>query len=43
MIGGTLAHVAAREALGDDVAFIPGHGPTSTLGAERVSNPFLQD
>lgn len=29
--------------LGDDVAFIPGHGPTSTLGAERVSNPFLQD
>ena len=29
--------------LGDDVAFIPGHGPTSTLGEERVSNPFLQD
>ncbi len=29
--------------LGDDIAFIPGHGPTSTLGAERVSNPFLQD
>ncbi len=29
--------------LGDDVAFIPGHGPISTLGAERVSNPFLQD
>ena len=28
--------------LGDDVAFIPGHGPTSTLGAERLSNPFLQ-
>ncbi|GJD35308.1 MBL fold metallo-hydrolase [Methylobacterium aerolatum] len=28
--------------LGDDVAFIPGHGPTSTLGEERVSNPFLQ-
>lgn len=28
--------------LGDDVAFIPGHGPMSTLGRERVSNPFLQ-
>jgi len=27
--------------LGDDIAFIPGHGPTSTLGEERVSNPFL--
>lgn len=29
--------------LGDDVAFIPGHGPTSTLGEERQTNPFLQD
>lgn len=28
--------------LGDDVAFIPGHGPMSTLGEERRSNPFLQ-
>ena len=28
--------------LGDDVVFIPGHGPASTLGAERESNPFLQ-
>lgn len=28
--------------LGDDVAFIPGHGPMSTLGRERISNPFLQ-
>lgn len=28
--------------LGDDVTFIPGHGPMSTLGHERVSNPFLQ-
>jgi len=27
--------------LGDDVAFLPGHGPTSTLGAERATNPFL--
>ncbi|MGE5492306.1 MAG: MBL fold metallo-hydrolase [Actinomycetota bacterium] len=27
--------------LGDDVAFIPGHGPMSTLGDERRYNPFL--
>ncbi len=27
--------------LGDDVVFIPGHGPTSTFGQERRSNPFL--
>jgi hydroxyacylglutathione hydrolase len=27
--------------LGDDVAFIPGHGGASTLGEERQSNPFL--
>ena len=29
--------------LGDDVTFVPGHGPTSTLGEERRSNPFLLD
>jgi len=27
--------------LGDDVSFVPGHGPTSTFGEERRSNPFL--
>jgi glyoxylase-like metal-dependent hydrolase (beta-lactamase superfamily II) len=27
--------------LGDDVAFICGHGPGSTIGYERASNPFL--
>ena len=27
--------------LGDDVAFICGHGPGSTVGHERASNPFL--
>ena len=27
--------------IGDDVAFIPGHGPMSTLGDERCYNPFL--
>ncbi len=29
--------------LGDDVAFLPGHGPMSTFGAERRSNPFCGD
>ena len=27
--------------LGDDVAFVPGHGPMSTFGAERRGNPFV--
>ena len=29
--------------LGDQVTFIPGHGPTSTFGQERRSNPFVAD
>ncbi|HHK73643.1 MAG TPA: MBL fold metallo-hydrolase, partial [Rhizobiales bacterium] len=28
--------------LGDDVTFIPGHGPTGTFGEERRTNPFLR-
>ncbi|WP_299439423.1 MBL fold metallo-hydrolase [uncultured Rhodospira sp.] len=28
--------------LGDDITFVPGHGPTSTFGQERMSNPFLR-
>jgi glyoxylase-like metal-dependent hydrolase (beta-lactamase superfamily II) len=28
--------------LGDDFAFICGHGPGSTIGAERRSNPFVR-
>lgn len=27
--------------LGDDVTFVPGHGPLSTFGAERRDNPFV--
>ncbi|WOH39529.1 MBL fold metallo-hydrolase [Thalassotalea fonticola] len=27
--------------LGDDVRFIPGHGPMSTFGEERRSNPYV--
>ena len=29
--------------LGDDVAFIPGHGPMSTFGDERRYNPYVGD
>jgi hydroxyacylglutathione hydrolase len=29
--------------LGNDVAFIPGHGPMSTFGQERQTNPFVCD
>ena len=29
--------------LGDDIRFIPGHGPMSTFGQERQSNPFVAD
>ncbi|MBM3599778.1 MAG: MBL fold metallo-hydrolase [Alphaproteobacteria bacterium] len=29
--------------LGSDVTFVPGHGPLSTFGAERESNPFVGD
>ena len=29
--------------LGDDVTFVPGHGPVSTFGRERQSNPFVAD
>lgn len=29
--------------LGDDITFVPGHGPTSTFGRERKTNPFVAD
>lgn len=29
--------------LGDDVRFICGHGPMSTFGQERATNPFVSD
>ncbi|WP_049020412.1 MBL fold metallo-hydrolase, partial [Burkholderia cenocepacia] len=29
--------------LGDDVTFVPGHGPVSTFGDERRTNPFVSD
>lgn len=29
--------------MGDDTAFIPGHGPMSTFGHERATNPLVGD
>lgn len=29
--------------LGNDATFISGHGPLSSFGAERCSNPFVAD
>ncbi|MGD8327774.1 MAG: MBL fold metallo-hydrolase [Sphingomonadales bacterium] len=29
--------------LGNNVTFVPGHGPISTFGQERASNPFVGD
>ena len=29
--------------LGNDIKFIPGHGPVSTFATERESNPFVSD
>lgn len=29
--------------MGDDTVFIPGHGPESSFGAERRSNPYVRD
>ena len=29
--------------LGDEMQFVPGHGPMSTFGEERRTNPFVSD
>ncbi|AMG31735.1 MBL fold metallo-hydrolase [Grimontia hollisae] len=29
--------------LGNDITFVPGHGPTSTFGIERQQNPYVAD
>ena len=46
--GGDLAQMRAslRDkllVLDDSTLVLPGHGPTTTVGRERASNPFLQD
>jgi glyoxylase-like metal-dependent hydrolase (beta-lactamase superfamily II) len=48
LAGGSLDDLLAsiRDRLlpaGDDVGFLPGHGPMSSFGAERTGNPFLVD
>ena len=30
-------------ALPDDIVVIPGHGPTTTIGDEKISNPYLDE
>jgi hydroxyacylglutathione hydrolase len=39
----TLVHSIREKlfALGDDVGFVPGHGEQSTMGRERIHNPFV--
>ena len=41
----TLIHSIKKKLwpLGREVTFIPGHGPMSTFGEERLSNPFVKD
>lgn len=41
---GTLTGIADpnHPDLRDDTVVLPGHGPTSTIGAERATNPFLR-
>ena len=29
--------------MGNDTVFIPGHGPESTFGQERRTNPYVHD
>jgi hydroxyacylglutathione hydrolase len=46
--GGSLPEMLASLAtrflpLPDDTVVLPGHGPTTTVGRERASNPFLAD
>ena len=40
-----LLHSIATQllSLDDDTAFVSGHGPTSTIGRERRTNPFLDE
>lgn len=46
--GGSLEHLLASMRdrilpLPDDLVVLPGHGPTTTIGRERATNPYLQD
>jgi hydroxyacylglutathione hydrolase len=41
----TMLHSLASKVLplADDIVVLPGHGDQTTIGRERVTNPFLQD
>jgi hydroxyacylglutathione hydrolase len=41
----TLVHSITQKLwpLGNDVQFVPGHGPMSTFGFERQTNPYVSD
>ncbi len=41
----TMMHSLATKvlSLADDIVVLPGHGEQTTIGRERVTNPFLQD
>jgi hydroxyacylglutathione hydrolase len=41
----TMLHSLATKVLtlADDIVVLPGHGEQTTIGRERVTNPFLQD
>ncbi|MGI8432004.1 MAG: MBL fold metallo-hydrolase [Chthoniobacterales bacterium] len=42
---GELLFAGIREklySLGDEVVVLPGHGPATTIGAERTTNPFVR-
>jgi glyoxylase-like metal-dependent hydrolase (beta-lactamase superfamily II) len=36
-----MASLAKTMTLPDDVVVLPGHGPATTIGAERAANPFV--
>jgi glyoxylase-like metal-dependent hydrolase (beta-lactamase superfamily II) len=42
---GKMLHSLATKVLplADDIVVLPGHGEQTTIGRERVANPFLQD
>ena len=40
-IGGTYTKDGAKRAIAQKTVVIPGHGPLTTIGEERQSNPFL--
>ena len=40
---GRTAQLFGTPPLGDEIRFVPGHGPMSTFGDERRTNPYVSD